>query len=555
VKLLKDESLTDTKKGSIQSEMRTENPGDNSSIVNPRTQTESGLFKNFWSWLTATRERIFSIIFLLLFIALMLFLGFMQQDPTNGMLQIVFWFRNKTGNIGLYLGVGIISIFGNFVMFIPVLYAVVLMFVAVLDVNPFLLGIAAGIGASIGQIASWFVGRATKEVVDERLEKRLNKTQRWIERGFAPLLIFVFAATPLPDEVLLIMIGLIGYSLIKTLIYCFIGKIVLTLSVSLVANQLSQTAFGEWFLVTLFNVSREDLLNQTIPAASNPWTSIALWIITAVLLVLVTFFDWIEIADRFRCKRELKRLKLVFEYIDENEKRIKQDSNKRNHYSLGPIAVLAGNQLENLFPAESFWLLEEQIEEKKEVVIRKALLSLAAIAQQNVQCTISNKWLAVVRKKITDGELKVMKTGNGKIIQMPEEVLPQGFTSTNAQYISFSTKLQYLLPESNVREKKTKEFKKIRRLLRKKVDFEMIFEKREEEGNKIWALGLSEGLYLKQIDRVPKINVLLYWLHLLAALSLNINTKISQLKIIDLHLAISKNDDVTFPDLTTDCPI
>jgi hypothetical protein len=31
----------------------------------------------------------------------------MHQYPTNSMLQIVFWFRNKTGNIGLYLGVGI----------------------------------------------------------------------------------------------------------------------------------------------------------------------------------------------------------------------------------------------------------------------------------------------------------------------------------------------------------------------------------------------------------------------------------------------------------------
>ncbi len=272
------------------------------------------LIKKIWFWLKESKQRTLSLAFLLLFIAFMIFLGIFEKDPTSLMLELVYWFKDRTGDVGLYLGVGVISIFGNFVMFIPVLYAVVLMFVAVMPgINVFLLGLAAGIGASIGQIASWFVGRATREVAGDKLEKQLRKTQRWVERGLAPIMIFIFAATPLPDEVLLIMIGLIGYSLGKTLIYCFIGKIVLTLSISIVANLFSTTAIGEWFLETLFGLTRTMLINQELPAGNNIWTSIAIWIISATLVVAVTFVDWVGMYDKYLCKREQRQLTQIFE--------------------------------------------------------------------------------------------------------------------------------------------------------------------------------------------------------------------------------------------------
>ncbi|MFW9924526.1 MAG: hypothetical protein ACFFDW_14680, partial [Candidatus Thorarchaeota archaeon] len=275
---------------------------------NQTNNTNKSLLRKTWHWLVSSKQRLFSLIFLLLFIGLMIALGVAQQDPTHLMLDIVWWFQNNTGNLGLYIGVGIISIFGNFVMFIPVLYAAVLMFVAFMDVNIFLLGVAAGIGASIGQIASWFVGRATREIASEKMEKQLRKTQRWVDLGIVPLIIFIFAATPLPDEVILIMIGLVGYSLAKTLFFCFLGKMVLTLSLSYLAHYFSRTIIGNWLLNFLFGLTIENLETQVLPTDSNIWTSIAVWIIAATMVVLVAFIDWVEIFDKRKCKREQQQL-------------------------------------------------------------------------------------------------------------------------------------------------------------------------------------------------------------------------------------------------------
>ncbi len=515
-------------------------------------------FKKIWFWLKESKQRTLSLAFLLLFIAFMIFLGIFEKDPTSLMLELVYWFQDRTGDVGLYLGVGIISIFGNFVMFIPVLYAVVLMFVAVMPgINVFLLGLAAGIGASIGQIASWFVGRATREVAGDKLEKQLRKTQRWVERGLAPIMIFIFAATPLPDEVLLIMIGLIGYSLGKTLIYCFIGKIILTLSISVVANLFSTTAIGEWFLETLFGLTRTMLINQKLPAGNNIWTSIAIWIISATLVVAVTFVDWVGMYDKYLCKREQRQLTQIFEVANTSFELNESATTLEQADSSISIQLLE-EQEQQSFPEESLWLFQEKLSKKKNAFFRKSLIAIDTIANTSVDISLDKEWLEKFRTNILDLKFKSMKNRSMELVKFPQKVLDVGFIVSKSRLIEFQIKLKNILPEENLSVLLDKfDFKKQekRQLLRTKVNVEVLIETLSNGETRVWAIGLKEGTYINKIYKFRKVESIFYWLQLLNCLSKHPN-KVKGLLILNLIDTTCEDIEIASPKVLLDgCPI
>ncbi|MFW9924740.1 MAG: hypothetical protein ACFFDW_15775, partial [Candidatus Thorarchaeota archaeon] len=161
-------------------------------------------FKRFWKWLTVDKGRLLSIIFLFLFVVLIVVLACLNLDIGGLMTNIVDWFEANLSIWGIYLGVFIISVFGNFTVIFPVPYTFVLVSVASRDYiniwNVLLMGLFAGAGAAIGEAVSWTLGRASKNVIKDSMEKQVNRAQRWIDAGLAPIMILIFAATPLPDD-------------------------------------------------------------------------------------------------------------------------------------------------------------------------------------------------------------------------------------------------------------------------------------------------------------------------------------------------------------------
>ncbi|RLJ07366.1 MAG: hypothetical protein DRP12_02355, partial [Candidatus Aenigmatarchaeota archaeon] len=67
--------------------------------------------------------------------------------------------------------------------------------------------------------------RGRREVLKEK--KWLRKAEKWTKkRGFF-LVVFIFAATPLPDDVTGILGGVLGYNIQKFFLACLLGKIFL----------------------------------------------------------------------------------------------------------------------------------------------------------------------------------------------------------------------------------------------------------------------------------------------------------------------------------------
>jgi membrane protein DedA with SNARE-associated domain len=139
------------------------------------------------------------------------------------------WMGGFVQNYG-YTGAFLISIFGNFTIFFPVPY-VLTIYAFGATLNPLLLGVVCGLGSTIGEFSAYLVGRGGRELLEERYGKRLESAKMLIKR-YGMLVIFLFALLPLPDDLILIPLGMLKYSLRKALVAAFLGKVALCIIVA-----------------------------------------------------------------------------------------------------------------------------------------------------------------------------------------------------------------------------------------------------------------------------------------------------------------------------------
>jgi membrane protein YqaA with SNARE-associated domain len=132
------------------------------------------------------------------------------------------WMADLVSQYG-YAGAFLISIFGNFTIFFPVPFTITI-YAFGATLNPLLLGIVCGIGSTIGEASAYLVGMGGRKVIEGRYEERLESAKRLIQR-YGAAIIFLFALLPLPDDVILIPLGVLRYDLKKALTAAFLGKV------------------------------------------------------------------------------------------------------------------------------------------------------------------------------------------------------------------------------------------------------------------------------------------------------------------------------------------
>ena len=241
------------------------------------------------------------LIFISLIIILFLSLAFANINFGQWLANTVMWFYNKYGYVGIYLGVFIISIFGNFTIIFPVPYAIALIVISALrpEINPFILALVGGLGASIGETTAWLIGRGSQQLIGD--SESINRMKSYVDKGWAPILIFIFAATPLPDDAFLIVLGIAQYSIVKTLIFTFIGKYVLCFLCSALPIWLAGTTFGD-FLFNLFGIDLAAAESGIIPARTplDLLMSSLIWAATIIILFLLVYLDWGKIIKKIK---------------------------------------------------------------------------------------------------------------------------------------------------------------------------------------------------------------------------------------------------------------
>ncbi len=122
-----------------------------------------------------------------------------------------------------YLGSFLICLVTNATVILP-FPGIVVLFALGAAFNPCFIGLAAGIGGTIGEMTAYLLGYSGRGVVVNR--RFYDRSVQWLEK-WGVLTVFVFALTPLPFDVLGIAAGLLRFPLWKFFIACWLGKTIL----------------------------------------------------------------------------------------------------------------------------------------------------------------------------------------------------------------------------------------------------------------------------------------------------------------------------------------
>jgi membrane protein YqaA with SNARE-associated domain len=121
----------------------------------------------------------------------------------------------------------ILSFLGASSILFPIPYHPFIFLIGISSEQPLLVVIFAGVGAAVGELTGYILGYAAKSVVGEKRKKRFDALLKLLmrHRRIWPLLIFLFALTPLPDDLLFIPLGLVRFHFLRAFIPCLLGKL------------------------------------------------------------------------------------------------------------------------------------------------------------------------------------------------------------------------------------------------------------------------------------------------------------------------------------------
>ena len=139
------------------------------------------------------------------------------------------WLYNFAVQYG-YLGIFLISLLGATSIFVPIPYTVVIFILGGLQdivgnwvFEPLWIAVAAGAGAAIGEFSGYLLGVGGRKVIGDKYKKKMDFLTKLFKK-YGPIAIFIFALTPLPDDLLFIPLGVMRYSLLRAFIPAILGK-------------------------------------------------------------------------------------------------------------------------------------------------------------------------------------------------------------------------------------------------------------------------------------------------------------------------------------------
>ena len=205
-------------------------------------------------------------------------------EMTSPLVSFYYWMLDVATIMG-YPGVVIISFLGNAAILFPLPYmGVAFILGGVRDLggtvfvfDPWLIGILGGLGATIGEVTGYALGYAGNRFIDEDQTNGFLQIVEKYPRA-TPLVLWFLAATPIPDDVVIIPLGIARYPFWKVFIPQLIGKIMFLTGVAW-AGRLSL----EWI---------ENLIigNPTSPISKSIEVFVLLLVI--VMIYLIVRIDW-----------------------------------------------------------------------------------------------------------------------------------------------------------------------------------------------------------------------------------------------------------------------
>ena len=185
-----------------------------------------------------------------------------------------------------YLGLTIVSFFGSLIPFVPIPSFVLVATMAVgeqFDIHVLVL-IAALTSTAAKQII-FYVSYGGRKIISEKTKKRMLPFQKLVKR-YGGSAAFVAAATPIPDDLVYIPLGLAKYNPKRFFVATLLGKFVLYYVIVLISHYMG--------LSLLEPVLQE--IDDPLPVYIG---IIALGVAMTVVVILLLRLNWEKILGKF----------------------------------------------------------------------------------------------------------------------------------------------------------------------------------------------------------------------------------------------------------------
>jgi len=183
------------------------------------------------------------------------------------------WLKSLALQYG-YLGIFIVSFAGSASVIFPIPYTLVIFYAGSTRMfDPLLIALSGGTGSGIGEILGYFLGYYGRAVLSDERKRKIDYIVKVFNR-YGMVAVFIFALTPLPDDLLFIPLGIMRYSFLRFFIPCLAGKILMCLIL----------AYGGYLSIEII----ESLLGEE----GGYIGMIASFILLIVILILMLKVDW-----------------------------------------------------------------------------------------------------------------------------------------------------------------------------------------------------------------------------------------------------------------------
>jgi membrane protein YqaA with SNARE-associated domain len=214
--------------------------------------------------------------------------------------QLFKWMESLALQYG-YFGIFLISLIGALSIIFPIPYTVIIFTLGGLRAGeawvfePLWIAVAAGIGSAIGEFSGYLLGVGGRKVISEKYKKKMDFLVKVFNK-YGSIAIFLFALTPLPDDLLFIPMGVMRYSIIKAFIPALIGKFCMNLIV----------AYSGRFSIQII---------RDIFGVESDWISALIGMVIAIALLIIVFVimfkvNWEKYFEKYITEEESSGEKL-----------------------------------------------------------------------------------------------------------------------------------------------------------------------------------------------------------------------------------------------------
>lgn len=194
----------------------------------------------------------------------------------------IFPFEDQLG----YLGLALVSFFGSLIPFVPLPSFILLATMSAGEkFNIHYLALIVAITSTMAKQIIFLASYGGGRIITEKTRKRMKPFERLVKR-YGAAAAFVAAATPIPDDLIYVPLGLAKYNPLRFFVSTLLGKLVLSYVIALLSH--------------FFGMSYVEPFLENVEDPTIVYVGLAVFIgLTGMAIFLLLRLNWEKILGRF----------------------------------------------------------------------------------------------------------------------------------------------------------------------------------------------------------------------------------------------------------------